>query len=436
VRYLVKGRELRKPIVQTAVFKYGGVPRALTNMCQAYLDKGRNWHAAVEACRDEWHKTVTAAREVLHSNSFDLMIAYAITGLAVDGDQLETKSLERCGACIYVDAAQQTITVPVAVLDMYVYNRDAHDENSGKKFDSPVDALKDSIKYMMSAVGQTWAALEHVTAAYRAMRLNAFQVLSKDSRRLLGGLLAGAIMSPSLAAVQLEIKPVRIVHPIKGHFLSSQAYQKKVHVSATDTARWLNGRFVTLCAANQEAVDVFHVVPVAKDGDEAFDLFVFDQCKLVNGGGLQKHVFEKRVAFCEGVVKSYTAATDRQARYLLGIVDPIKSMSSHCRKFIDEGGQPVFGVGRAEVDSYFGIVADHPALMRHIFVNSIETTAHHLSLLLDRSGETKALKIAKQILAKRPKKAGYVNLEALLTAVPEAKQLKDDVDSRACLLFD
>ncbi len=55
------------------------------------------------------------------------MIAYALSGQPVNNAKLSVESLERCGACVFLDQSSGIISVPTAVLILLAHGVDAHD---------------------------------------------------------------------------------------------------------------------------------------------------------------------------------------------------------------------------------------------------------------------------------------------------------------------
>jgi hypothetical protein len=436
VRDLVGREQLRESCVREAAFKYGGVPARIVGLCHDYV-KTKNWAEALAICSALWMKSMEKVRENLDAKQLELMIALAVTGQPVNG-RLSLDSLERCGACVFLDRTAGTITVPVAVLILFASDAVVHDKSQDTPVTSASDGLKDSINHAMSAASQAWEAFESVTAAWRAMRMNAYSIILQNTtspKIAFETFERGAVMSPLLNSINIPVRPVCIIHPVDGCFLT-RTYASNVAVSALRRAEWLSGNFIVNCAPNQEAIDGFYVAPDSMDAARVeFDFYVFEQNKLVKGGGLQKAVFVKRKDFGDAVVAAHSSATGHKSRYALGILNPVKIMSRHCREFIESGEMPAFGVGREQVvggsAKYFGPIAGHPALLPYIFINSATVKASDLALLLAGS-EAAALNQAKEIIRLRPLD-GYACWNDVEKAVAG---IKLDEECQDCLRFD
>jgi hypothetical protein len=386
-----------------------------------------------------------------------LMIAYAVSGVPVDYLRLPLESLERCGACVLLDRARRVITVPTAVLLLFVQNEQDPDPERFLPMSSAVEAFKDSIMYFLSSAGRPWQLLEVATAAGLAMRLNASALIWQDKARMsLQELFGGAVISPGLGNLRFPVVPVCVIRPHEELLPDSGA---TVHVGSAEEAEWFSGNFVVMAVPNQRDIDVFCVARNVSDGK---DLLILVQCRLVRRGGLQRQVFIDRELFCNGVVAAYTKATGRPARYVLGIVNPVRSMSDHCREFIQDvvgtesrssnrsplspkrkskkkeapgsvptvptvpvgSPMPCFGVGRLETgdgsdsSKFFGLLASHPFAVPRLFINSRNTTANDLALFLSGS-EATAQEVAAVIIKERPDN-GYSSWNDVLKVVPTA----------------
>jgi hypothetical protein len=261
-------------------------------------------------------------------------------------------------------------------------------------------------KDSLNPTASTWRALEFLGPAHTALKINGEGMLRASESNApfvvpLSTLLEGAELSDASRSVEISCQPISVRR--------SRAELTGEH---TFNDRWANGGLLMIATDNQPVVDayaVFRNCEISSLGatKRVFDLLFFDQSKLRPNGGLVPKTYEEAAPWCREVVASYKRAfPGREAGFIFGVRDPIKSLSPQMRKQINmlsdaDALEFYYGLGRKECMIHYEFLSGHPALVTRVYINDKSLTPSVLALALPSSW-TNPLQRAQAILEQRP----------------------------------
>jgi hypothetical protein len=371
---------MQNPIVPQLVWQFSSVPACLLTLLE-YYQKNKDWMLSYRSVLETRFACSMSELIVDPTRETHLLrlIAFAITKTSVVVDP-SLIFLDTSGLCWF--EADRSIGAPYAILELITVRWSANPtritspENFGEAFRETAAAV---VEELGSPDSVSWSRLESLCCAYTAFRMNCFGLLDLKTITL-PILLGGAYFPPTSPIVNMHITPTylsRMQTDIQPSNLSLSA--ERSHYART----W----------PDQVAIDAFAFFPNSNSGRDppvVFDLFVFQQMKYRSTGGLVAAVYKAAAVWCREFVVRYTESTGRQAGFVFGVIDPLKTISAQLKTHLSTLVNVVqrefyFAIGREESTKHFGMLANHPVFIPHVYVNDPYLQANHLALHLPSS---------------------------------------------------
>lgn len=369
---------MQNPIVRQLVWIFSSLPACLLKLLQEY-QRNSNWIQS--------YKNVRVARfdgfvtRFLSDNPSAIylfkLVALAITKIPKATSSCSPDFLENSGLCW--SEADGVIGAPYAILEPMTVNwhanvsRDIPLDNFQKAFE---ESSKNTVIEFGSTDVDSWVRLERVFCAYTAFRINCFGLLGFPSLPL-SQLLGGAYFPVELSRrVEIKITPTHV---------SKLLTVVDPSILSLDFGRSLYFR----TCADQDVIDAFTFFPGSYIDDYfpvVFDIFLFQQMKYRPKGGMVPQTYRDAGDWCRNFITRYTSSTNRQAGFVFGVIDPLKSISPQLKDQLNsltnaEQREFYFAIGREEM-RYFGMFQNHPLFIPRVYINDPALQSNHLALIL------------------------------------------------------
>ena len=285
----------------------------------------------------------------------------------------------------------KTLAIPFAAAVIFLKQFNVHQTNP---------SAKDLILYAQSLFNclggfkldmPDHESLELVGAYYHAVRYSAFSLQLGDMPTMpISTFLKGAMLSPDLDSILVPLScplTVRNCQEVFSKVTPDGVREFAINLNDGRAFQTNTGVCVMKCATGQEAIDVIVVFKKARaraDDEDTFELVLFDQRKLEFAGGLTWKTYERGLEYCTKLMQQLkeTGLVSSEARFVYGVVDPVKCISPQLEGMIKKSHDLLFAIGRNESKKYHTLIAEHPLLSPVVCLNSTIATLNQLKLCL------------------------------------------------------
>jgi hypothetical protein len=403
---------LRLRAVQETLFKYSAVPGVIAGVLDNLahiMGKSPQAKPSLQSLSDAWPTALRMSLQDFESRSTDFIrhIGSRVIPLALTREHVTHKDIaeleevcrafwsERCGA-------EGPLIIRMPAIYLFWPSKDFIPD-SDKTL--AWNALKKATELLETPTTADWQQLEHIIACNMGIVFNAFLCLPAPKQCVeVQRLFPGAFISAGLRNYNVHLKPLVVFQSASPllHIDDEESKPKSyaippriVERNGVGVSHAFGGKFLHLCAPNQEAIDIFTVIEIdhPRIADQRVALLVGIQSKLLALGGLTPATYQTCAEYMRVLVRKYTDTLRTEfphcnkVGFLLGIVNPIKACSEQVKEFINHQSRVdefefYFAVGRAEVRQYFGPLADHPVLEPRLFINQATLDSNRLALFL------------------------------------------------------